>query len=136
MTTRGERPLPHPTTVSRPFWDACRERRLTCQRCEDCEGYVFPPQDFCRHCFGGNLSWVDVSGEATVYSYTVVWRPQVPAFEVPYVVAILDMAEGYQMLSNLVDCTPEQVAIGMPVALAWEDASEEITLPKFRPATA
>jgi uncharacterized OB-fold protein len=70
-----------------------------------------------------------------VYSYTVVWRPQTPAFEVPYVIAIVDLDDGYQMLTNIVDTDPSQVHVGMPVEVDFWDASNEIALPYFRPRT-
>ena len=136
MSTNAVRlPLPRTTAISRPFWDACRRHQLMVQRCDACGCFIFIPQDFCRHCLSQDLTWVPSSGRGRVYSYTVVWRPQTPAFPVPYVVAIIDMDEGYQMLSNVVGCPTETVFIGMPVEVVFEDASPEISLPKFRPAT-
>ena len=103
------------------------------QKCRDCGGLTFIPQLVCSHCFSGNLEWVRGSGRGNVYSYTVVWRPQTPAFEAPYVVAIVDLQDGYQILTNIVDCDPSEVHIGMPVEVDFRPASEEIVLPFFRP---
>lgn len=128
-------PLPRPSATSRPFWDACRRHQLVVQRCDTCGRFTFIPQTFCRHCLSRDLTWVPSSGRGRVYSYTVVWRPQTPAFPVPYVVAIIEMDEGYQMLSNVVGCPAEAVSIGMPVEVIFEDVSRNISLPKFRPAT-
>lgn len=128
------RPLPRPTELSRPHWDGCREGVLRFQRCADCGAAVFIPQPVCPGCFGDTLAWVASSGRGTLYSYSVVHRPPSPAFRVPYVVAIVALEEGWHMLTNLVDCDPADAAIGMPVEVVFRPASEEITLPCFRPA--
>ena len=125
------RPLPHPTQLSRPFWDACRERRLVVQRCETCATYVFIPQAFCPRCLGRSLAWTAVSGDGIIVTYTVVWRPQTPAFEVPYVIAVVRLDEGVDMLTNLTDAEPEQVSIGAQVRVAFADVTEHVTLPFF-----
>ena len=77
---------------------------------------------------------MESSGRGTLYSYTVVHRPQQPVFEVPYTVAIVELEEGWYMLSKLVDCEPEEVEIGMPLEVSFRPMSEEITLPFFRPS--
>ena len=126
-------PLPHPTALSQPFWDGCRRGELLVQKCRQCGGLTFIPQVACTHCLAEDLEWVRGSGQGSVYSYTVVWRPQMPAFEVPYVVAIIDLEDGYQMLSNVVGCDASEVRVGMPVEVQFQPASDEITLPYFRP---
>jgi uncharacterized OB-fold protein len=126
-------PLPQPTVVSAPFWEGTRRRELLVQKCADCGLFSFPPHRACLHCFWPNLDWVAASGRGTVYTYTVIWRPESPAFEVPYVAAIIDMEEGYQMMTNVVDCEPVEVHVGMPVEVDFRDVSDEITLPYFKP---
>lgn len=126
-------PLPCPTELSRPHWDGCREGVLRVQRCRDCGAYVFIPQPVCTGCFGDGLEWVESSGRGTVYSFTRVHRPPHPAFEVPYVVAIVAVEEGWFMLSNIIDCPAEAVEVGMPVEVTFRVVSDEITLPMFRP---
>ncbi len=126
-------PLPRPTPLSRPHWDGCAEGVLRVQRCDDCGAFVFVPSPVCGSCRSMKLSWVDSSGRGTLYSYTTVHRPQQPAFEVPYVVAIVELEEGWHMLSNLVDVSPDEVAIGMPLEVHFERKSDEIVLPYFRP---
>ena len=106
------------------------------QKCLDCGALTFTPQPACSHCLSPKLEWVNASGRGTVYSYTVIWRPQMPDFEVPYVAAIIDLEEGYQMLSNIVDCDPSEVHVDMPVEVTFRAASDEITLPYFKPRTA
>jgi len=126
-------PLPRPTDLSRPFWDACRAGRLVVQRCGDCGHYVFIPQPCCTACQSPRLGWVESSGHGTVYSYTVVHRPPRPQFKAPYVVAVIAMEDGWYMLSNLVDCAPEAVSMDMPVEVVFRRMTEAMTLPFFRP---
>jgi uncharacterized OB-fold protein len=73
-----------------------------------------------------------------VLSFTIVRRPVSPAFagEIPYVVALVTLDEGPTMMTNIVGCAPDQVEIGMPVEVTFEDWTEEISIPKFRPAQA
>jgi len=76
---------------------------------------------------------VDSTGRGTVYSFTTVHRPQRPEFDVPYTVAIIELDEGFHMLTNLVDCAPEGIRIGMEVVVEFRRMSDEITLPMFKP---
>ncbi len=129
-------PLPHPTPTSRPHWDGCREGVLRVQRCTACSDFVFIPRPGCPRCLRETLDWVESTGRGTLYSYTVVHRPQRPEFEVPYTVAIVELEEGWHMLTNLVECKPGQIRIGLPVEVSFRPMSDEITLPLFRPQAA
>ena len=133
MSERGQIPLPRPSELSRPHWDGCREGVLRVQRCDACESFVFIPQALCTQCQSDQLRWVESSGRGTVYSFTTVYRPQRPEFEVPYTVAIIELEEGWHMLTNLVECKPGQIRIGLPVEVSFRPMSDEITLPLFRP---
>jgi uncharacterized OB-fold protein len=130
------KPLPHPTPVSRPFWDAAREHRLSLQRCAACGRHVYYPRTLCPHCGDSDLAWTDVSGRGTVYSYTIARRATARPFEpdVPYVIAIVELEEGPHMTTNIVGCDPDAVHIGMPVEAAFDDVTDEVTLVTFRPA--
>ena len=136
---RAEPPrfLPQPGPVSQPFWEAARRHELVLQRCSGCEAHVFYPRYNCPHCGSQDLEWVTAPGRGTVYSYTVARRPTHPAFadRVPYVIAIVELEEGPRMTTNIVDCDPDSVHIDMPVAVTFEDISDEISLVMFRPAT-
>jgi len=132
MTRAKTIPLPRPTALSRPHWDGCREGVLRVQRCAACGSYEFIPQAVCTRCQAGKLEWVESSGRGSVYSHTTVYRPPRPEFDAPYVVAIVELEEGWHMLTNLVDCTPEEVATGLPVEVDFRAVSDEITLPCFR----
>ena len=133
MTQAKTIPLPRPTALSRPHWDGCREGVLRVQRCGGCGSYVFIPQAVCTECQTDALEWVESSGRGSVYSHTTVHRPPRPEFDAPYVVAIVELEEGWHMLTNLVDCAPEEVAIGLSVEVDFREISDEITLPCFRP---
>jgi len=133
VSERPAIPLPRPTPLSRPHWEGCREGELRVQRCDTCGHFVFIPHPTCTRCHADTLRWVTSSGRGTVYSYTVVHRPPRPAFEVPYVVAIVELEEGWHMLTNLVDVAPEAVTVGLAVEVCFRAMSPEITLPYFRP---
>jgi len=138
MSARLERPrpgipLPHPTPLSQPHWDGARVGKLRVQKCRDCGIHFFIPQPCCTGCLGPNLEWVDCSGRGTLYSYTIVHRPQQPSFAVPYAAAVVLLEEGCHMLSNLVDVEVDRIEVGMPLEVVFHAMSDEVTLPLFRP---
>lgn len=134
MSDSTQIPLPKPTPISAPHWEGCRQGELRVQRCRVCESYVFTPQATCTRCLSPELEWVESTGRGQLYSYTVVHRPQQPSFQTPYVVVIVELEEGFHMLSNLIGCPEEAIQVGMPLEAVFEPQSEEITLPYFRPA--
>lgn len=129
----GNKPIPHPTAITKPFWDAVNRGELAVQRCSDCGKFVFLPGPMCTACQGTSLDWVQSSGRGTVYSFTTVYRPAQPAFEVPYTVAIVELEEGWYLPTNIVGVEPEQVAFGMPVRVDFEQRTDEVAVPVFRP---
>jgi len=133
----GERPLPKfPEPDTQPFWDATKDHQLRYQVCNDCGGLVFYPRRHCTHCLSSNLSWKTSQGEGVIYTYSVVYQNYHPAFRerVPYVIAWIDLDEGFRMLSNVVGLAEPAtgVAIGQRVRVEWEDY-ESLSLPLFRP---
>jgi hypothetical protein len=126
----SERPLPRPSALTRPHWDGCREGVLRVQRCRECRAHVFIPQPLCTACGAGGLEWIESRGHGTVYSFSVVHRAPHPAFATPYLVAIVTLDEGFEMLANLA-CDAALAAIGMRVRVAFLPASETIALPYF-----
>src|SRR5574341_127104 len=136
MATPYEKPLPVVDPESKPYWDAAKQHRLVIQQCQDCRAYVFYPRALCPHCHGARLDWKPVSGEGTVYSFTIAHRPAGPAFkgDVPYVVALIELREGARILSNLVTKNVDAVRVGDPVRVVFDDVTPDITLPKFEPA--
>lgn len=133
--TLAARPLPRPTPLSQPFWDGCRRGELLVQRCTDCSLHYFIPSAFCPQCLGQNYAWVASSGRGHIVTFTVVWRPPTPAFEAPYVVAIVRLEEGYEMFTNVVDVDPTDDLIGAAVQVRFHQESEDITLPFFELST-
>jgi uncharacterized OB-fold protein len=128
------KPLPKQTPTSRPFWEAARRHELILQQCGACRAFIYYPRDRCPKCFSDNLGWERVSGRGKVYSYTVVRRASSRVFaDAPYVLAIVELAEGPRMTSNIV-AAPEDVRVEMPVQVFFDDVTPDHTLVKFKPA--
>jgi uncharacterized protein len=125
--------VPHPSPESAPFWEGTRLGELRFQRCRRCGHANFGPGRACRACRSRDLRWQASAGTGAVFSWTVVWRPQTPAFDVPYAPAIIRMDEGYDMLSALVGLEPESISVGLRVMAEFVPISEAITLAFFRP---
>ena len=129
----GVLPQAEPGPVTRPFWDACAAGELRFQRCRGCAAAQFPPTETCRACAGTDLAWERSSGLGTVYSWTVVHRPVTPAFDVPYAPAIVDLDEGYQMMTNLIGLAPDDITPGLAVRVEFHETGNGLHLPYFRP---
>lgn len=130
------RPLPRfPEPDTQPFWEATKDHELRYQVCDDCHGIVFHPRRHCTHCLSLNLSWRTSAGEGSIYTYSVVRQTYHPAFKalLPYIVAWVDLDEGFRMMSSIVGCEPSDVRVGQRVRVEWED-HEELALPLFTPA--
>ena len=135
MAAPGIRPVPVPTKETQPYWDGCKQHELRVQKCAACGHHQFYPRLYCTACMSDRVDWVKTSGRAKVLSYTIVYRPVTQAFagDVPYVVAMVTLDEGPQMMTNIIGCEPEKVHIGMPVQVTFDDWTEEISVPKFKP---
>ena len=129
------RPLPSSNALTEPYWQAAHQRELKLPRCESCAKFHFYPRSACPHCGSTALAWQAVSGKGEVYSYTVVHRAPSQGFaeQVPYVVAVVALAEGPHLMTRLTGVTPDAVRIGMPVCVEFEKQDEETTLPVFKP---
>ena len=128
---------PQPTldeADTRPFWEATKQHELRYQVCDGCGGVVFYPRRHCPHCMSMKLSWRTSRGEGTVYTYTIIRQIGHPAFRelAPYVVAWIDLDEGFRMLSNVVGVDAGNVHIGQRVGVTWED-QDGVSLPLFTP---
>ena len=136
MSKEATRLEPPVSEASQPFWDATRERRLLVQWCRDCDRPVFYPREVCPSCLTDDLEWRESAGTGTVHAITVEHRPQNPMFadRVPYAIALVEVAEGWRMLTNVVGCDPLTVAVGTPVAVTWEPLSDGRNLPLFTPS--
>jgi len=136
------KPLPIPTIANEEFWDGVKRHEFLVPKCQDCGDYGWVPYPACRTCLSENLAWTKVSGDATVWSFSIVHRgPGAFAEEVPYVVVLGKLVEEPRSLIVLADmvaqCPPESVAIGMPIEIAYEDIpSEDFTMYRFAPKDA
>lgn len=130
-----QRPLPTPSPETAPYWEGCKRRELQLPYCLQCERFFFYPRPFCPRCFSRDTEWRRASGRATLYTYAIQYRAQTPGFQAPYITAIVELEEGPRLVSNLVGVEPDpaQLRCGMPLEVVFEDMSDEITLPFFRP---
>jgi uncharacterized protein len=130
----GEIPLPQPGPISEPYWQGCRDGVLRFQRCLDCRSATHTPALLCAACSSRSLEWVESSGNGEIYSWTRVWRPVTPAFVTPYVPIIVAMEEDWFILSNLVGCEDDAVAIGQAVKVVFHNSggADDIVLPYFQ----
>jgi uncharacterized OB-fold protein len=127
------RPRPAINLDNAFFFDGAKEGKLLIQRCSSCGALRHPPGPMCPEC--RSLEWeaVEASGKGTIYSFVVNHHPQVPAFDYPLAVVLVELEEGVRLISNVVDLAPEDVEIGMPVEVTFVAFDEELTLPQFRP---
>lgn len=135
--SKYKKPLPEPRSWSKEFWEAAKMHELIIQQCGNCKQNIFYPQVCCPNCLSTeDLRWIKASGKGKVYSFSVVYAnpPLVFKEDVPYVPAIIELEEGIRLFSNIVGCVPEEVKCDMPVEVAFDDVTEEFTLPKFKPA--
>lgn len=133
----SEKPRPVPTPTSQPFWDALREHKVRIQHCASCGRWVHYPRSHCPSCLGTELEWRDVSGEGTLYTFTIARAPTAPPFadEVPQKLAVVELDEGPRLTSTLVNVEPEQIKVGMRVRPVFDDLEDaEVTLLRYEPA--
>ena len=126
--------LPMPAGVSeltRPFWEAAAVHRLVRPVCDRCGASFFIPQHVCPHCQSEAWTYRESSGRGVISSCTVVSRAPTPGFTVLYVVAVVDLDEGWFMMTNIVRCPPESVAIGQRVAVEFQLRPDGVVLPVF-----
>ena len=130
------RPLPKPTPITQPFFDAAREHRLTLQRCPR-DGFFFYPRSHCPRCLGTDWKWETVSGHGTVYAFTVDRIAHDSSFKerIPFAIAVIELDEGPRMTANIVACDVGDIRVGMPVQVAFEDV-DSTTLIHFHPTAA
>jgi len=125
--------LPSISTLTRPFWDAAAERRYILPRCNACGRHFFRPEVACPHCFATDWAWVPASGHGTLYSYSIVHKAPAPGFAVPLVLAVVELAEGPCVWSNVVGCAHADLRIGMALQVRFEEVSRGVHLPRFEP---
>lgn len=132
LTFPGVRP--HARGEEATYFAFCQEGRLCIQRCPSCQAHVFYPRSVCPSCLRRGLEWVDAQGTGTVHTFTVQHRDP-PGFEgqSPYVLAIIELAEGVRLLSRVI-APPGDVRIGMTVQVAFALIADDFRVPVFVPA--
>ena len=130
-----KKPLPTISGETRPFWEACNHGVLLIQKCNSCGEYQFYPRGICANCWSNDVSWVQAGGRGTVWTFTVTYQNRTPGFadELPYVLALVEFEEGVKMFTNVVECNPGDVTIGMPVKVTFVQATDRISIPYFKP---
>jgi uncharacterized OB-fold protein len=133
---RPLRPRPALTQDNAFFFEGARHGKLLIQRCASCGILRHPPRPACAVCRSFDWDTVEASGRGIVFSYVVVHHPQVPAFDYPLPVAVVELEEGTRLVADLVGIDPDAVEVGMPVVVDFVAVDDELTLPMFRPASA
>jgi uncharacterized OB-fold protein len=128
-------PVPVPNAETAAYWEAARRHELQILRCDACGHWIHTPLAICPRCYSTSLTFTRVVGLGTVYTYSVVLREFSPGIDPPFVVALIELDEqpGLRILSNLVNLTIPEVAIGLRVSVLFHDISPEFSLPVFEP---
>ena len=131
--SESERSYPQPsvTVETQPFWDGTAKGILLLKRCRDCGETHYYPRALCPFCFSGETEWYEASGQGRIYTFSVMRR--VPT---PYVIAFVTLAEGVSMMTNIVECDLDAVAIGQDVQLTFRETEGGYALPVFTPVAA
>lgn len=129
------KPLPAVDNWNRGFWAAAREQRLAVQACSDCGHLFFPPGACCPKCLSQAFTWRTLSGRGAVESWTVFHQLYYKGFaaDLPYNVAVIRLDEGVSLMSNVTGIANSELKSGLKVEVCFEPATDEITIPKFRP---
>jgi uncharacterized protein len=132
--TSSARILPPLDELNRPFWTGGARGELLILRCQTCGHWVHPPVSPCPTCGGAELVPEAASGKGSVFTYTVNWHPFSPEAPVPTLIAIVELAEqeGLRFTTNIVGCAPEELRIGLPVEVRFEEHGD-IWVPVFVP---
>jgi acetyl-CoA acetyltransferase/uncharacterized OB-fold protein len=128
-------PIPALEPLTEAFWKACHAGRLEMTRCRRCRWYIHPSRPRCPKCRGDELETAVLSGRGRLFSFTLNHKAWYPGQEVPYAIGLVELEEqeGLRLMTRLVDCPPEKLAIGLPVRVVFEEVSDEVSLPLFAP---
>ncbi|UCG82562.1 MAG: OB-fold domain-containing protein [Dehalococcoidia bacterium] len=116
------------------FWDAVKQHKLVFQKCKDCGLFVHRPRPMCPRCLSTAKEWVPSEGKGKVYCWVnfVYANAAYPGIKVPYPVVVVELTEGVRMISNVHGVPQEEIYIGMPVEVVYDDVADDLTLPKFK----
>ncbi|MBI4202170.1 MAG: OB-fold domain-containing protein [Chloroflexi bacterium] len=131
-------PVPLPQQESDYYWQKCKQHELWLRFCNHCSEAYFYPRDICPNCFSRQTTWVKASGKGELYTFAIVHQIPRPNYQgpLPYIIAMVKLVEGPTMPTSIVgvEPDPQYIKIGMPVEVTFEDITENISLPKFKPA--
>ena len=127
------RPKPASNSSTDWFWDACNIKELRIQSCNECTNLQHPPAVRCLSCGSVSLDSVIATGKGTLHSWAIAHYPQVPAFDYPLIVGLVELEEGVRLVSNVSNVEPEELEIGMPLEVDWLNVDNEFTLHQFKP---
>ncbi len=132
----NHKPVPEITDISRHFWEAVQRDELCLQRCLACSAWIYYPNRRCTSCYSDELEWQTCSGRGSVWSYSVVHQAPYESYrvDVPYILAMVRLEEGPQMMTNLLNCDPGELEIGLPVVFTTETRSDGFKIPQFQPS--
>jgi uncharacterized protein len=122
-------PDPNPNPETEAFWEATKDGKFMLRYCGDCEKTHWYPRAICPHCFSDNSEWREASGRGTIYTYSVTRRANPP-----YAIAYVKLEEGPTMISNLVDCSYDDLAVGQAVELTFKQSENGFAVPMFKPS--
>ncbi len=127
-------PLPQLTGLAKEFYGFCKARELRFQRCSACSAWRHVPRERCGECGSASFRWEPSTGHGRIFTWVVAVRSMHPAFpsDPPIAPVVVETDEGVRLVSEVVDCPPGDLAIGMPVEVVYEDVTDQVTLPKFR----
>ena len=133
----SEPSLPVPALIpeTESYWRACRAGRLAVNRCQSCGWYIHPPRPVCSRCRSRDVKPQDLSGKGAVASYTINHQAWMPNMKVPFIIALVELAEqkDLRLTTNLINCPIDAVRIGMPVKVTFRNLNDEVALPLFEP---
>ncbi len=125
-------PAPEPDEASRPFFDGAAQGRLMLMRCQACGTWRLPARRHCDQCLSDEYTWEAASRRGTVRTFGIMHQRYHPAFQVPYNVTIVELAEGPRLPTNLIDVSNDEIRVGMSVEVTFQQF-DDVTLPRFRP---
>ncbi len=132
------KPLPSESMsdeLDKPFWEAAARHEFVLHQCQACKRYYWPASNCLEH-GPDHMKWVKASGRGTLHTYTIIHRPFQQSFkaDVPYNVGVVETEEGPLVFTNVVGCANEELRVGMPLQVTFDDVEEGVSIPKFKPA--
>ena len=130
-----KKPLPVIQPYSQAFWDATNDGKFLIQHCNSCDSNIFYPRRDCPECWSNDLNWIEAEGKGKVFSFSITHEGVEPMFQgdLPIVLAWVDLPEGPRVNTNIINCDPEDVEIGMEVEVVYVKATDDVTIPYFQP---